>query len=370
MAAASSPRVRRVKPRGWSTRAKVAGRGRPAASRGACDPPTVRLVPRAHEGRQPLPSLWPRARRATRRRPRLSLACARAADSDRPSALVNASLRRPRLSVRCARRTRQKRERLPISVGHVSSRPHPKRPAELPLYKNMYSRTTLILWQRFLLSPTVMGSSSPIPPLFLLLLSSSLLFPSTSAADPDPVQDFCVAVNSGSGCKPAASTTSDDFFSAVLSGEHAMQNPKLGFNVSTGDVLSFPGLNTLGVSMNRADLAAGGTIPPHTHPRATELVLITKGEVLVGFVSTDGRLFSKVVRSGELFVLPRGLMHFLHNVGKGEATAFVAFNSQLPGTVLAPQTLFGARPAIPDQVLAMSFQVEEKVVKEIKSNFG
>ncbi|KAI0527440.1 hypothetical protein KFK09_003041 [Dendrobium nobile] len=213
--------------------------------------------------------------------------------------------------------------------------------------------------------------------LLLLLLHSSLLFPPTAAYDPEPNQDFCVAIpdspNSisinGFPCKPSSSVTSDDFFSTILS-INLTTNDRFGANASFADVLSFPGLNTLGISLVRVVFAPAGLVQPHTHPCATELVFVTEGQLLVGFVATDGRYFSKVVGAGELFVIPMGLMHFQYNVGEVTAAATVAFNSQLPGTVIAARSLFGSKPAVPDVVLSEAFGVEEEVVKQIRAKFG
>uniref|UniRef100_A0A0A8XTQ2 Germin-like protein n=1 Tax=Arundo donax TaxID=35708 RepID=A0A0A8XTQ2_ARUDO len=85
--------------------------------------------------------------------------------------------------------------------------------------------------------------------------------------------------------------------------------------------------------------------------------------MLVGFVSTAGKFYSKVVREAESFVIPRGLVHFQYNVGNSSARAMIVFNSQLPGVVLAAPSLFGAEPEIPDAVLAKSFQVDGEIIK-------
>lgn len=210
------------------------------------------------------------------------------------------------------------------------------------------------------------------PSLILILLLSVTL----CRGDPDPVQDFCVAVPHGEEgapafpgglpCKPSSSVVSDDFFFAGHARAASTDNA-LGAGLTPGNVEAFPGLNTLGVSINRVDLAPGGVNPLHSHPRAAELVHVVTGEMLVGFVSTEGRFFSKVVREGESFVIPRGLMHFQYNVGKAAARAMTVFNSQLPGVVLAAPALFGAEPEIPDAVLAKSFQVDAEIIKLIKS---
>ncbi|KAL1553529.1 germin-like protein subfamily T member 1 [Salvia divinorum] len=95
-----------------------------------------------------------------------------------------------------------------------------------------------------------------------LLLSSPL--PSLSS-DPDPMQDFCVAdlqalvsVN-GFLWKLA----SNDFFFDGLAREGNTYNSN-DSSVVYGNVLAFPALNTLGISMNRVDIAPGGLNVPHS----------------------------------------------------------------------------------------------------------
>uniref|UniRef100_A0A0E0KKE0 Germin-like protein n=1 Tax=Oryza punctata TaxID=4537 RepID=A0A0E0KKE0_ORYPU len=203
---------------------------------------------------------------------------------------------------------------------------------------------------------------------------------STCVADPEPVQDFCVAVVPRAGdaaaspaypgfpCKPASTVVSDDFFFAGLAVAGNTDN-RFGFNATLGNVEAFPGLNTLGVSINRGDFAPGGLNALHSHPRAAELVHVVAGRILVGFVSTAGRFYSKVLGEGESFVIPRGMIHFQYNVGDVAARAITAFNSQLPGVVAAAPSLFGSDPEIPDAVLAENFQVDVKIIKLIKSEF-
>ncbi|GLU12274.1 hypothetical protein SLE2022_289680 [Rubroshorea leprosula] len=106
--------------------------------------------------------------------------------------------------------------------------------------------------------------------------------------------------------------------------------------------------------MNRVDFAPGGVNPPHSHPRSTESGIVIKGKLLVGFVATDNKFYSKVLTRGQMFVIPRGLVHFQQNVGKGKALTFTAFNSQLPGAVVLPKTIFAANPSIPEEVLVIT----------------
>ncbi|GJN23666.1 hypothetical protein PR202_gb11332 [Eleusine coracana subsp. coracana] len=128
----------------------------------------------------------------------------------------------------------------------------------------------------------------------------------------------------------------------------------------------------LAVSMNRVDFGPGGMNPPHIHPRATEVGLVTRGELLVGMIDSlqsRNRYYSKVLKAGDTFVIPRGLMHFQFKVGKEEASMVMSFNSQNPGIVFVPLTMFGSSPPIPTPVLDKALRVDAEVVDLIKSKF-
>jgi quercetin dioxygenase-like cupin family protein len=209
----------------------------------------------------------------------------------------------------------------------------------------------------------------------LLLLSLTVFIFTSCLADPDPLQDFCVAdfnadiTINGFPCKPASSVVSEDFFFGGLA-VVGNTNNMFGSNITAGNVQSFPGLNTLGLSINRVDIAPGGVNPLHSHPRASEIVFVVEGELLVGFISTANVFYSKVLKAGESFIIPRGLIHFQYNTGKENALAITSFNSQLPGVVLAPLTVFGSKPAIPIDVLTKTFQVDASIIQLLMSKFG
>ncbi|XP_047330884.1 nectarin-1-like [Impatiens glandulifera] len=205
--------------------------------------------------------------------------------------------------------------------------------------------------------------------LFMMVISIAMV----AANDPDMLQDVCVAdlnaavkVN-GFPCK--ATFNASDFFSDALVKPGATNN-SMGSLVTAANVQKIPGLNTLGVSIARIDYAAGGINPPHTHPRATEIVFVLEGELDVGFITTANVLVSKSIKKGEVFVFPRGLVHFQNNNGYGPAAVIAAFNSQLQGTQSIAMTLFGASPPVPDNVLTKAFQIGTKEVEKIKSKFA
>ncbi|KAH6837421.1 RmlC-like cupins superfamily protein [Perilla frutescens var. hirtella] len=214
------------------------------------------------------------------------------------------------------------------------------------------------------------------PQFSILILTLVLLLPSPSlSSDPDPLQDFCIADLQGSfsvngfPCKLASNVTSDDFFFDGLAREGNTNN-SFGSNVMQGNVRAFPGLNTLGISMNRVDIAPGGITHPHTHPRSTESGIVIQGQLLVGMITTSGVFYTKNLTAGQMFVIPRGLVHFQMNIGNEKALVYSAFNSHMPGSVIVSLNLFGSRPSLPNDVLTKAFLVNDSIIDQIKSKFG
>ncbi|PHT60976.1 Nectarin-1 [Capsicum annuum] len=146
---------------------------------------------------------------------------------------------------------------------------------------------------------------------------------------------IAVKVN-GFPCKNTSATA--DFTSRALATPFVITNP-FGYAGAEANVLNVPGLNTLGVSMARVDYAPSGIGPPH------------------------------VIRQGEVFVFPKGLVHFQKNTGKSLASIIVAFNSQLPGIQLISPTLFGSSPPVPDDILAQTFLTTPAQIALLRKNF-
>nr|GEZ18973.1 putative germin-like protein 2-1 [Tanacetum cinerariifolium] len=196
------------------------------------------------------------------------------------------------------------------------------------------------------------------------------------AADHSPLQDFCVAdMNSqvrvnGFACKNPSSVQANDFY---FGGMHMMGNTSnaVGSSVKPAFVFQIPGLNTLGISLARLDFAPWGVIPPHTHPRATEILTVLEGQLEVGFVTSnpENRHISKVLNKGDVFVFPVNLMHYQRNVGNTYAVAMVALSSQNPGVIIAASAVFGANPDISTDILAKAFQVSDDVITDIQLKF-
>lgn len=212
--------------------------------------------------------------------------------------------------------------------------------------------------------------------LLVLTINLAVIKP-TMANDPDPLQDFCVAKNkttagdptiNGAVCKPIAEVTPADFKSAFLKNVGSTSNTEK-VSVIAANVENFPAVNTQGISMVRIDWAKGGINPPHVHPRATEILFLVEGSLYVGFISTtNNTLFATYLQKGELFIFPRGLIHFQLNVGKSNAFAISALNSQNFGTSQVAAALF-TPTNLDDQVLTKGFRTTEEIVDTIQKGF-
>ncbi|CAL9016026.1 unnamed protein product [Prunus brigantina] len=208
--------------------------------------------------------------------------------------------------------------------------------------------------------------------LALLAITSSIAF----ASDPSSLQDFCVAdaknsvLVNGLVCKDPKLAEANDFF---FSGLHLAGNTSnaVGSRVTPVNVAQIAGLNALGISIARIDYAPWGINPPHTHPRASEILAVLEGSLKVGFVTSnpENRLITKVLEKGDVFVFPVGLVHFQQNVGYGNAVAIAALSSQNPGVITIANAVFGSKPDISADILAKAFQVEKNTVYNFQSKF-
>jgi len=176
---------------------------------------------------------------------------------------------------------------------------------------------------------------------------------------------YAVRVN-GVPCKDPATVTPDDFFFAGVDHPGGTASRRYGF---TALPVQIPGLNTLGASHARVDVAPGAVFPPHYHPRASETAVVLDGTVYFGFVTSypDNKLFAKVLRKGDVFAVPQGLVHFLYNNGTAPAALYATLSSQNPGLVLLGDALFGS--GLADDLLAKTFLTDRETVDKIGLKF-
>ncbi|KAJ7969167.1 Germin-like protein subfamily 1 member [Quillaja saponaria] len=211
--------------------------------------------------------------------------------------------------------------------------------------------------------------------LVLCLLAFSYTL--ATAFEPSPLQDFCVADTStnagrvnGLPCFDSKLADANHFY---FSGLHIAGtiSSSVGSKVSPVTVAQIPGLNTLGISLARIDYAPWGVVPPHTHPRATEILTVLEGSLYVGFVTSnsENRLISKVLQKGDVFVFPIGLPHFQQNLGNGFAVSLSTLSSQNPGVITIANAIFGSNPPIAEDVLVKAFQLDKSIVSRLQTQF-
>ncbi|KAF4368931.1 hypothetical protein F8388_021543 [Cannabis sativa] len=204
----------------------------------------------------------------------------------------------------------------------------------------------------------------------IIFLVVSILFSTSNAL----TQDFCVAdvkasdTPAGFPCKNAADVTVDDF---VFDGLKMSGNTTniISAAVTPAFVAQFPGLNGLGLSMARLDLAPKGVIPFHTHPAASEILVVLRGAITAGFVSSSANtVYVKTLRKGDIMVFPQGLLHFQLNTGKTHANAFVSFNNPNPGLQILDFALFANN--LPSSLVGATTFLDLAQIKKLKSVLG
>ncbi|CAN6203837.1 unnamed protein product [Urochloa humidicola] len=192
--------------------------------------------------------------------------------------------------------------------------------------------------------------------LALLALSAPL---AVVAGDPDILTDYIVPLTAIPGNITGALFTYTGLRVAVTSPAPA------NFTLTKASMAEFPALNGQSVSMAALSFPPGAVNPTHTHPRASELLLVVDGALSVGFVDTAGKLFVQDLDTGDMFVFPKGTVHWQCNKGSQPAKAISAFGSAAAGLVSVPVTVFGT--GIDDTVLAKSFKTDVYTVQKLKA---
>ncbi|KAF8021807.1 hypothetical protein BT93_G2061 [Corymbia citriodora subsp. variegata] len=193
---------------------------------------------------------------------------------------------------------------------------------------------------------------------FVLGLS---LFGLTSAGDPDILTDFVIPPN-------FTGSINGSFFTYTGMRSLMGSNPPTAFNVTKATVKEFPALDGQSVSYAVLEFPAGSVNPPHTHPRGSELLFLAYGSLQVGLVDTNNTLYTQTLQTGDMFIFPKGLVHFQYNANQtGFAVAVSAFGSASAGTVSVPVTVFGT--GIDDQILAESFKTNVSTIQGLKNAF-
>ncbi|KAL2536383.1 Germin-like protein subfamily 2 member 4 [Forsythia ovata] len=197
--------------------------------------------------------------------------------------------------------------------------------------------------------------------LFFLAVASLAIVQMAMSGDPDILTDFVLPTN--------LTNVDGNFF--TFTGMRVLIGipPPSTFKVLKASLAEFPALNGQSVSYAVLLYPAGSVNPVHTHPRSAELLFLAEGALEVGFVDTTNKLFTQTLQAGDLFVFPKGLVHFQYNAdAKVPALAISAFGSANAGTVSLPNTLFNT--SIDDNVLALSFKTDLATIQKLKAGLA
>lgn len=126
-----------------------------------------------------------------------------------------------------------------------------------------------------------------------------------------------------------------------------------GGKIVAANTINFPALIGHGISMTIGFIDPCGINNPHTHPRATEFLVVIEGEMRVGFFMENGAKFiGNTLKLGQASVFPQGSIHFEVNTGCTPATFIAAFNHQDPGVQTSTLSYFG----IPADIAAIGIE--------------
>lgn len=141
------------------------------------------------------------------------------------------------------------------------------------------------------------------------------------------------------------------------------------FTIYKATMAELPALNGQSVSYAALYYPPGSVNPPHTHPRASELLFLVLGSLEVGFVNTTNHLFTQTLQQGDMFIFPKGLLHYQYNADdKTPAVALSAFGSASAGTVSIPSAVFNT--SIYDPILAASFKTDVRTIENLKNGLS
>ncbi|EJD38329.1 RmlC-like cupin [Auricularia subglabra TFB-10046 SS5] len=120
-----------------------------------------------------------------------------------------------------------------------------------------------------------------------------------------------------------------------------------GGSLIAANAANFPALIGNGMALTIGAMEPCSMNSPHTHPRATEMLLMTSGQITAGFLAENGaRFVVNNVTTLAATVFPAGSIHFQANYDCSPATFIAALNNEDPGTTQIAQRFFGLPPDV------------------------
>ncbi|KAB2595142.1 germin-like protein 9-2 [Pyrus ussuriensis x Pyrus communis] len=180
------------------------------------------------------------------------------------------------------------------------------------------------------------------------------------ASDPDIISDFIVPPNYNG-------TVDGTFFTFTGFRGIFDQGPQT-IKAGKASSVEFPALNGQSVSYAVLQFPPNSLLPPHTRPDATGLLFLLDGTLEVGLIDTKNNVYTQKLQTGDLFVFPKGLVHYQYNSDPQlPATAIAAFGSASARAVTVLPSVFGT--GINNMILAKSFKTDVSTIENIKTGF-
>lgn len=196
--------------------------------------------------------------------------------------------------------------------------------------------------------------------LVILVFSLATFKRPVIASDPDIISDFIVPPDYNG-------TVDGTFFTFTGFGGIFDQAPQT-VKASKASIVEFPALNGQSVSYAVLQFPPNSLLPPHTRPDATGLLFLLDGTLEVGLIDTKNNLYTQKLQTGDLFVFPKGLVHYQYNSDPQlPATAIAAFGSASARAVTVLPSVFGT--GINNMILAKSFKTDVSTIENIKTGF-
>ncbi|KAJ9147632.1 hypothetical protein P3X46_029769 [Hevea brasiliensis] len=177
----------------------------------------------------------------------------------------------------------------------------------------------------------------------ILALATSFL---GNAGDPDIVKDFLIPTSLD------PSNITSQFFTYT------------GFRELVNVNITGKNCSRQGVFVAALIYPPSGINPPHAHPKAAELLIVIQGVLEVGFVDSTNKLFTQTLQVPEMFIFPKGLVHFQVNTRSDSPVyALGMFGSANAGTVSLPSTLFAS--GISAEILSKAFKTDLEIISKL-----
>ncbi|XP_065862165.1 germin-like protein 9-3 [Euphorbia lathyris] len=193
--------------------------------------------------------------------------------------------------------------------------------------------------------------------LVLTIIENAIL---SNAEDPNILKDFLVPPS----LNPENITRQYFTYTGFRPLRKANLTGKTTALVTKVTLKEFPALEGQGVSVSAIIYPPSGMNLPHLHPRASELLVVLLGTLEVGFVDTTNKLFMRTLQPSDMFIFPKGLIHFQVNTRfDSPAYALGVFGSANSGTVSLPGTIFGS--GISPEILANGFNVDQETISKL-----